>query len=132
MGADLLASTNWLYKRKWILAPSLKNVVVKSRKIHVIILYFFLFLMLGWSHFFVYKVIINAIFDCIQFKSVLWRGKLILQTFSTDNSKLKKKIFLLSSLEEFWACLDNKVVSVSYSFQSVWMDLEREHDLYTK
>ena len=46
--------------------------------------------------------------------------------------KIEEKIFLLSSLEELWACLDNKVVSVSYSFQSVWMDLEREHDLYTK
>ena len=41
------------------------------------------------------------------------------------------------ALEQLWAlksiaCVDNKVVSVSYLFQSVWMDLERELDLYTK
>jgi len=30
------------------------------------------------------------------------------------------------------ACVDNKVVSVSYSFQSGWMNLERELDLFTK
>ena len=67
---------------------------------------------------------------------------MVLQKFSTDISKMKKKkkflqFFKFSSLEQLWAlksiaCVDNKVVSVSYSFQNVWMDLERELDLYTK
>ena len=42
-----------------------------------------------------------------------------------------------SSLEQLWAlksiaCVDNKVVSVSYSFQCVWIDLEWDFEKLTK
>ena len=57
-------------------------------------MYFFLFFLLGWSHFFVYTVTLHTNFDCISFNSVFKRGKLVLQTFSTDISKMKTILFL--------------------------------------
>ena len=57
--------------------------------------------------------------------------------FKNEDKIIVCQFFKFSSLEQLWAlksiaCVDNKVVSVSYSFQSVWMDRERELDLYTK
>ena len=58
------------------------------------------------------------------------------RNFKNEDNIIVCQFFKFSSIEQLWAlksiaCIDNEVVSVSYSFQSVWMDLERELEKLT-
>ena len=51
------------------------------------------------------------------------------RNFKNEDKIIVCQFFKFSSLEQLWAlksiaCVDNKVVSMSYLFQGVWIDLE--------